>query len=117
MQGGSARRHRGAALDRHLAPLSADAAALSADLPAHALMLILGGYDTSARVPLGFWFADLFDLSRNHYDRLGHLAQGFIPAILAREIPKRRSPLGQSRWLSFSVVCVCLGFQRVLRTH
>ncbi len=52
----------------------------------HALILILGGRYTYARVPLGFWVQDLFDLSRNHYDRLGHLAQGFIPAILAREI-------------------------------
>ena len=53
---------------------------------------------------------DLFDLSRNHYDRLGHFAQGFIPALLAREILKRCSPLGQSRWLPFLVVCVCLAF-------
>jgi putative membrane protein len=53
---------------------------------------------------------DWFDLSRNHYDRLGHLAQGFIPAILAREILTRLSPLRRSRWLFFLVVCVCLAF-------
>ena len=76
----------------------------------HALVLILGGYYTYARVPLGFWFADLFDLTRNHYDRLGHLAQGFVPAILAREILVRRSPLAGSRWLPVVVVCFCLAF-------
>ncbi len=76
----------------------------------HALILIVGGYYTYARVPLGFWAADLFGFTRNHYDRLGHLAQGFIPAILAREILVRRSPLGGSRWLPFLVVSVCLAF-------
>jgi len=76
----------------------------------HALILVLGGYYTYARVPPGFWFAELFDLQRNHYDRLGHLAQGFIPAILAREILVRRSPLAGTRWLPFVVVCVCLAF-------
>jgi putative membrane protein len=76
----------------------------------HALILILGGYYTYARVPLGFWFADLFDLTRNHYDRLGHLAQGFVPAILAREILARRSPLAGSRWLPVVVVSFCLAF-------
>jgi putative membrane protein len=76
----------------------------------HALILIVGGYYTYARVPLGFWFADLFGLARNHYDRLGHLAQGFVPAILAREILVRRSPLAGSRWLPVLVVCVCLAF-------
>ena len=53
----------------------------------HALILILGAHYTYARVPLGFWVQDLLDLSRNHYDRLGHLAQGFIPAILTRGNP------------------------------
>jgi putative membrane protein len=76
----------------------------------HALMLIVGGYYTYARTPVGFWFADLFGLTRNHYDRLGHLAQGFVPAILAREILVRRSPLAGSRWLPVLVVCACLAF-------
>ena len=76
----------------------------------HALILILGGAYTYARVPLGFWFADLFGLTRNYYDRLGHLAQGFIPAILAREILVRRSPLEGSRWLPVVVVSICLAF-------
>ena len=58
----------------------------------HGIILMIGGHYTYARVPLGFWAADIFDLARNHYDRLGHFAQGFIPAILAREILLRRSP-------------------------
>lgn len=76
----------------------------------HALILIVGGHYTYARVPVGFWFQDLFDLSRNHYDRLGHLAQGFVPAILVREILLRTSPLRPGKWLFFLVVCVCLAF-------
>jgi len=76
----------------------------------HAVILIIGGYYTYARVPLGFWFADLFHLARNDYDRLGHLVQGFVPAILARENLIRRSPLAGSRWLAFVVVCICLAF-------
>jgi len=76
----------------------------------HALILILGGHYTYARVPLGFWIQDLFDLARNHYDRLGHFAQGFVPAILAREILLRCSPLRPGKWLGLLVVCVCLAF-------
>ena len=76
----------------------------------HAVILIVGGHYTYARVPVGFWVQDLLDLSRNHYDRLGHLAQGFIPAILAREILLRLSPLRPGKWLFFLVVCVCLAF-------
>lgn len=76
----------------------------------HALILIIGGHYAYARVPLGFWVQDVFDLSRNHYDRLGHVAQGFIPAILAREILLRRSPLVPGKWLFFLVLCVCLAF-------
>jgi putative membrane protein len=76
----------------------------------HALVLTLGGHYTYARVPVGFWAQDLFDLGRNHYDRFGHVAQGFVPAILAREILIRRSPLPRGRWLSFLVVCFCLAF-------
>lgn len=74
----------------------------------HALILMYGGHYTYARVPAGFWVQELFDLSRNHYDRLGHLAQGFIPAIAAREVLSRTSPLKSSRWLPFLTVCVCL---------
>lgn len=76
----------------------------------HAVILMVGGHYTYARVPVGFWVQDLFDLSRNHYDRLGHLAQGFVPAILVREILARRSPLAGSRWLPVLTVSVCLAF-------
>ena len=74
----------------------------------HALVLLLGGHYTYARVPPGFWVQDWLDLSRNHYDRLGHVAQGFVPAILAREILLRTSPLRRGRWLFFLSTCVCL---------
>ncbi len=74
----------------------------------HALVLILGGHYTYARVPLGFWVQDLFDLARNHYDRLGHVMQGFVPALVAREVLLRRSPLVPGRWLFFLVTCVAL---------
>jgi putative membrane protein len=76
----------------------------------HSLILMLGGHYTYAQVPLGFWMEKWFGFSRNHYDRIGHLAQGFIPAMLAREIFIRRSPLRGSRWLPFMVVCFCLAF-------
>jgi putative membrane protein len=76
----------------------------------HALVLILGGHYTYARVPLGFWAQDLFDLARNHYDRLGHFVQGFVPALLARELLLRKTPLRPGGWLFFLVVCVCLAF-------
>ncbi len=76
----------------------------------HAVILLVGAHYAYARVPPGLWFQELFDLSRNHYDRLGHLAQGFIPAIAAREILLRRSPLVAGRWLFFLVLCVCLAF-------
>lgn len=76
----------------------------------HAVILMVGGHYTYAKVPLGFWVQDWLDLGRNHYDRLGHLAQGFVPAILAREILIRRSPLRPGKWLFFLVCCVCLAF-------
>jgi putative membrane protein len=76
----------------------------------HGLILILGAHYTYSRVPVGFWLQDLLDLSRNHYDRIGHFAQGFVPAILAREILLRLSPLQPGRWLFFLVTCVCLAF-------
>lgn len=74
----------------------------------HALILMLGAHYTYARVPLGFWIQDLFHLSRNHYDRIGHLAQGFIPALIAREVLLRRTPLKTGGWLFFIVTSVCL---------
>jgi putative membrane protein len=74
----------------------------------HALILMLGGHYTYAEVPLGHWVAEALGLARNPYDRLGHLAQGFVPAIVVREILIRRSPLRSGKWLTFLVVCVCL---------
>ncbi len=76
----------------------------------HALILALGAHYTYAQVPLGHWVQDLWGMDRNPYDRLGHLAQGFIPAILAREILLRRSPLVPGKWLFFLVVCISLAF-------
>jgi putative membrane protein len=74
----------------------------------HALILMVGGHYTYAKVPLGFWLQDALHLSRNHYDRIGHFAQGFVPAIVAREVLLRRSPLRPGKWLFFLVTCVCL---------
>jgi putative membrane protein len=74
----------------------------------HALILMVGGHYTYAEVPLGFWVRDALGLARNHYDRLGHLAQGFVPAILTREILLRRSPLGRGKLLVTLVTAVCL---------
>ncbi|MDH4121511.1 MAG: DUF2238 domain-containing protein [Deltaproteobacteria bacterium] len=71
----------------------------------HAAILLVGGHYTYAEVPIGNWARDAFDLSRNHFDRLGHLAQGFVPAILAREVLLRRSPLRPGKWLFFLTVC------------
>jgi putative membrane protein len=74
----------------------------------HACILMLGGHYSYARVPLGFWMQNLLHFSRNHYDRIGHLAQGFIPAIIAREILLRRTPLRPGGWLFFIVCSICL---------
>ena len=79
-------------------------------LAIHAVILMIGGYYTYAEVPLFNWLRDTFELSRNHYDRIGHLAQGFVPAILAREILIRRSPLSQGGWLFLTVTSICLAF-------
>jgi len=76
----------------------------------HAVILIFGGHYTYARVPLGDWAREWFGWTRNDYDKLGHFAQGFVPAILVREILLRTSPLKGSRWLGFLVVSVCLAF-------
>lgn len=76
----------------------------------HAVILMVGGKYTYAEVPIGFWLQDTFGFARNHYDRIGHFAQGFIPAMLAREVLIRKSPLRGSRWLPFVVVSICLAF-------
>lgn len=74
----------------------------------HAVILLIGGHYTYAEMPLFNWLRDSFDLARNYYDRLGHVAQGFIPAIVAREILLRLSPLQPGKWLFFLVTSVCL---------
>jgi putative membrane protein len=79
-------------------------------LALHALILMIGGHYTYAEVPLFNWLRDSLELSRNHYDRVGHLAQGFIPAILAREILLRLSPLKRGGWLFLTVTSICLAF-------
>jgi putative membrane protein len=74
----------------------------------HCLVLILGAHYTYARVPVGFWVQEMFELSRNHYDRFGHFLQGFVPAIAVREILVRSSPVKAGGWLGFLVVMTCL---------
>jgi putative membrane protein len=75
----------------------------------HAAVLMLGGHYTYARVPLGDWMRDAFALSRNPYDGIGHFAQGFIPAIAARELLLRHTGLARGAWLAVVVVLTCLG--------
>lgn len=75
----------------------------------HSLVLTLGAHYTYARVPLGFWIQDWFDLARNHYDRIGHLMQGFGPAIIIRELLIRTSPLAPGKWLFAIVLFTVLG--------
>lgn len=74
----------------------------------HAAILMVGGKYTYAEVPAFSWLRDEFGLARNYYDRVGHFAQGFVPAMVAREILLRRGVLRPGRWLFFLVACVCL---------
>jgi len=74
----------------------------------HAVVLLIGGHYTYAEVPLFNWVRETFELSRNNYDRVGHLAQGFFPAVIIREILLRLSPLKPGKWLFFLVTCVGL---------
>lgn len=74
----------------------------------HAVILMVGGHYTYARVPLFDWIRDAFELSRNHYDKVGHFAQGFVPAIVTREVLLRVTPLRPGKMLFFLVVSVCL---------
>lgn len=76
----------------------------------HALLLMVGAHYTYTHVPLGEWLKQIFDLKRNNYDRLGHFFQGFVPAILAREILIRRTSLRPGGWLFFIVTSICLAF-------
>ena len=74
----------------------------------HAAILLVGGHYTYAEVPLFDWIRETFHQARNNYDKVGHFAQGFIPAMIAREILVRRGVLARRGWLAFVVVCICL---------
>ena len=74
----------------------------------HACILFVGGHYTYAEVPLFSWLRDTFGLARNYYDRVGHFAQGFVPALVAREVLLRLTPLRRGGWTFFLVSCVCL---------
>jgi putative membrane protein len=74
----------------------------------HAIILLVGGHYTYAEMPLFDWLRDTFHLSRNYYDRVGHFTQGFVPAIMTRELLLRTSPLHAGRWLVALVVAACL---------
>ena len=76
----------------------------------HCIILMVGGHYTYAEVPLFDWIRDEFGQARNNYDKLGHFVQGFIPAIVAREIVIRNKVFNSARWRDFFIVCFCLGF-------
>lgn len=79
-------------------------------LLAHALVLVYGGAYTYAETPTGFWLRDMFGFERNPWDRIGHWMQGFVPAILARELLLRRTPLRRGGWLVYLVLAAALSF-------
>jgi putative membrane protein len=74
----------------------------------HGIVLLIGGHYTYAEVPLFSWIRDTYHLSRNHYDRLGHFFQGFVPALVAREILLRKTPLRRGWWLNYIIFSICL---------
>ena len=74
----------------------------------HSLILMQGGHYTYAEEPFFNWLKEIFAWPRNNYDKVGHLAQGFIPAMVTREILLRKAVVCGRGWLSFLVVCVCL---------
>lgn len=76
----------------------------------HAIILMIGGHYTYAEVPLFDWLKDTFDLTRNNYDKLGHFTQGFVPAIIAREIFIRKKLVNGLWWRRYLIVSVCLAF-------
>jgi putative membrane protein len=74
----------------------------------HSVILLVGAHYTYAQVPLGFWMQETLGFARNHYDRIGHLAQGFIPAMVAREILLRRRVVSTAGWRFFLICCFVL---------
>ncbi len=79
----------------------------------HMIVLMVGGKYTYALVPAGEWVKELFGFSRNHYDRLGHIMQGLVPAIVCREIFVRNRVVAKRGWLGFLTVCFCLAVSAV----
>ena len=82
----------------------------------HCIILMVGGHYTYAEVPLFDWLAEVFGWQRNNYDKLGHFAQGFVPAIVAREILIRKNVVATPAWRNFFIVCFCLGFIFTMET-
>lgn len=76
----------------------------------HCIILMIGGHYTYAEVPFFDWLRDAFDMQRNNYDKLGHFAQGFVPAILAREILIQKQVLSSPVWRNYFILCICLSF-------
>ena len=76
----------------------------------HSVILMIGGHYTYAEVPLFDWIGEMLDHTRNNYDKLGHFVQGFIPAIITREIVIRKNVFNSTKWRNFFIVCFCLGF-------
>ncbi len=76
----------------------------------HCVILMVGGHYTYAEVPIGEWFQETFDGTRNNYDKLGHFVQGFVPAIITRELMVRLRVFNSVRWRDFFIVSFCLGF-------
>jgi len=83
----------------------------------HAMILILGGHYSYAKVPIGFWMEDWFGWSRNNYDKIGHFIQGFGPAIYVREIIARTSLLKRGKWLNFMSIALPLAFFSIIRNY
>jgi putative membrane protein len=79
----------------------------------HCTILFIGGHYTYAEVPLFDWIKEIFHQSRNNYDKVGHFVQGFVPAIIVRELFIRRKIVRQGFWLSFLTICVCVSISAV----
>jgi putative membrane protein len=93
------------AITQYSFPLTSLAYAL---ILAHAVILMVGGHYTYAEVPIGDWLRDITGGARNNYDKLGHFAQGFVPAVIAREVLLRNRVVGRRGWLAFIVISICL---------
>lgn len=74
----------------------------------HSIILMIGGHYTYAEVPFFDYLKEVFELSRNNFDKLGHLAQGLVPALIAREILIRKQVIPSVAWRNFFIVCFCL---------